>query len=561
MMTAMIAPLATLGILLVVGCAIGSLVLAAGPIASMPAALWAELGKPVTQSILRFTLWQATLSTLLSVALAVPLARALARRGRFFGRRLIIRLSSISLVIPTMVAVLGVVAVHGRHGWANQLLEALGFARRDYLYGIHGILIAHVFFNLPLATRLFLNGLLTIPQHSWHLAALYGMKPSHIFRRIEWPLLRGLIMGVAGMVFLLCFTSFAIVLTLGGGPKSTTLEVAIYQAVRFDFDLSRAVALSLIQIGICLALALVFFSAGAPPPLRPEDYPGSNTCRPDRAAKLPRIIDITVIAAAALFLLTPLAAVLVKTLTPGGWSILGEPVLLRALRWSVLIAMCAGVLSCLLALAVCQLSIALRRSRHFLLVRCAVVAEIIGLLTLLVPPIALGTGLFLFFRQVVAHGDVLSLGPLMVIVLNALLTLPFGVRILSPALQAQRSRYDSLCASLGIEGWHQWRYVLWPTLRRPATYALAITTTLAAGDMGVIALFGSDDLSTLPLLMYRLIGSYRLAQAAVVAVVLCALCFTLFCFIEFIGRIGPAEIGAATRRPAISPNAHDNHHA
>ena len=521
-----------LGILLLVLCAIGGLVVEAGQLA-----LLAELNKPITRSIIRFTLWQAALSTLLSVALAIPLARALARRGRFLGRRLIIRLSSISLIIPTMVAVLGIVAVHGRNGWINQLLSALGLARRDYLYGLAGILIAHVFFNLPLATRIFLNGLLALPQHSWNLARLYGMKPRHIFRHLEWPLLRGLIAGTAGMVFLLCFTSFAIVLTLGGGPKSTTLEVAIYQAIRFDFNLSKAVALSLIQIGICTTLALVFFAGGAPFPLRAGDYPGIH--RPDSGARLPLLTDCVVIVVASVFLISPLAAVLIKTLSPGGWSILAEVDFWYAVCWTLLIALAAGLLSCLLALAVSNSIVTLRRAR---LAVWAVGAEIVGLLTLLVPPITLGAGLFLFFRH---FTDALSLGPLLVIALNALLALAFGIRILVPVLQVQRNRYDPLCASLGISGFHQWRHILWPTLRQPIAYALAIATTLSAGDMGVIALFGTADLHTLPLLMYRLIGNYRLEQAAVVAVLLCALCFALFWAIEWLGA-------AKTTRPATT---------
>ncbi len=536
---------ATLGILLIVLCAIGGLVAEAETGGGGVAGLLGELNRPVIASILRFTLWQAALSTLISVSLAIPLARALARRGRFRGRALIIRLSSLSLIIPTMVAVLGVVAVHGRNGWVNQSLDALGFARMDYLYGLTGILIAHGFFNLPLATRIFLNALLALPQHGWNLARLYGMRPSHIFRYIEWPLLRGLIPGVAGMVFLLCFTSFAIVLTLGGGPKSTTLEVAIYQAVRFDFNLSRAVALSLLQIAVCLLLGLGFFSLGAfgaSFPLRPGDYPGAH--RPDAAgaAKLPRVVDIVVIAAATVFLLSPLAAVLVKALAPGGWSIVAEAEFWRALRWSLLIAPAAGLLSCLLALAVCNLIVRLRRSPRF--AAWAVLPELVGVLTLLAPPITLGAGLFLLFRR---FTDALSLGPLLVIVLNALLTLPFGIRILAPALQAQRSRYDNLCASLGIGGWQQWRHILWPALRHPAAYALAVATTLSAGDMGVIALFGTDQLRTLPLLMYRLIGGYRLEQAAVVAALLCALCFALFWGIEWIGRLGAAKTESEAR--------------
>ena len=79
-----------------------------------------------------------------------------------------------------------------------------------------------------------------------------GAGPS--FRLIEWPAMRAALPGVAGLVFMLCITSFTIVLTLGGGPAATTLEVAIYQALRFDFDPARAVALTLLQIALTVAV-------------------------------------------------------------------------------------------------------------------------------------------------------------------------------------------------------------------------------------------------------------------------------------------------------------------
>ncbi|MGI9310821.1 MAG: thiamine/thiamine pyrophosphate ABC transporter permease [bacterium] len=538
--------IAAFAVLALVAGAIGALVAEAA--GGGWAAVAAELAKPVTRSIIRFTLWQATLSAALSVGLAVVLARALARRGRFLGRRLILRLSSVSLIIPTMVAVLGLVAVHGRHGWINQALATLGFARVDYLYGLNGILIAHVFFNLPLATRILLHALLTLPQHTWDLARLYGMNARQAFRWIEWPLLRGVIPGVAGIVFLLCFTSFAIVLTLGGGPKSTTLEVAIYQAIRFDFDLSKAVALALIQIVLCMALAAAFFAGGVSFPLRADDRPGADRTDADSVGS--RIIDAVVIVAAAAFLLAPLIAVLTKALAPGGWGILLDRAFWDALRWTLLIALCAGALSCALALALSNAIVELRQRGRWR----ALSVEIIAALTLLAPPIALGAGLFLLLRRALAFGDApsaspLSLGPVVVIALNALLALAFGVRILAPALAAQRERYRHLCAGLGVRGLNQWRFVLWPALRHPLAYALAVATTLSAGDMGVIALFGTDELRTLPLLMYRLIGAYRLEQAAVVAAALCALCFALFWAIERAGG-DVADADANARRRA-----------
>ena len=521
----------TAAIFLLVAATIAALVGEVAHNSSVVEAVIDEWRKPITGALIRFTLWQAALSTLLSVVLAIPLARALARR-RFRGREFLIRAAGLAFVIPSIVAVLGIVAVHGRSGWVNDLLALSNIARIDYLYGIGGILIAHVFFNLPLATRIFLNALLGAPQHHWRLATIYGMTSRHIFRAIEWPILRGMIAGVGGMIFLLCFTSFAIVLTLGGGPQSATLEVAIYQAVRFDFDLSRAVALSLIQIGICLILAAIFFSGGSSLPLRAGDIPAARPDRPDGMTIGARITDGAIIFTSAAFLIAPLLAVLLKTTTaPLAWTIITEPTFRRALGWSLFIAPCAGILSCAFALSICNAIVNLRRQHR--IAAFAAVPEVVGMLTLLVPPITLGTGLFLLAHR--AFGGFVSLGALPVILLNALLTLAFAIRILLPPLQAARNRYDPLCASLGIRGWHRWR-ILSPAMRRSAGYALAVAAALSAGDMGVIALFGTDDLATLPLLIYRLIGAYRLEQAAVAAVALCALCLALFYFFECIGR-------------------------
>ncbi|MCC2690081.1 MAG: transport system permease protein, partial [Rhizobiaceae bacterium] len=209
--------------------------------------------------IARFTLWQAALSTALSILPAMLVARALSRHPRFPGRRLILRLFALPLALPAIVAALGILALLGRAGYFADLLSGLAGHTWPGIYGLSGILVAHVFFNLPLATRLFLETLDTLPADQWRLASQLGMNASSSFRLIEWPALRAVLPGIAGLVFMLCITSFTVVLTLGGGPAATTLEVAIYQALRFDFDPARAVALTFIQIGLT-ALAVLFLN-------------------------------------------------------------------------------------------------------------------------------------------------------------------------------------------------------------------------------------------------------------------------------------------------------------
>ncbi|MEE4188583.1 MAG: thiamine/thiamine pyrophosphate ABC transporter permease ThiP, partial [Roseobacter sp.] len=124
---------------------------------------------------IRFTVVQAGLSALFSIVLAVPLARALARRD-LPGRRVLVTLLGAPFILPVIVAVLGLLAVFGRNGWLNTILGFLGLPSVS-IYGLHGVVLAHVFFNLPLATRLLLQGWQGIPAERFRLAAQLDLSP------------------------------------------------------------------------------------------------------------------------------------------------------------------------------------------------------------------------------------------------------------------------------------------------------------------------------------------------------------------------------------------------
>ena len=206
--------------------------------------------------VVRFSFWQAFLSAVLSVVPAIFLARALYRR-RFPGRLALLRLCAMTLILPVLVAVFGILSVYGRQGWLASLWHTFGLEWTFSPYGLQGILLAHVFFNLPMASRLLLQSLENIPGEQRQLAAQLGMRGWHFFRFVEWPWLRRQILPVAALIFMLCFASFATVLSLGGGPQATTIELAIYQALNFDYDPARAAMLALIQMVCCLALVLL----------------------------------------------------------------------------------------------------------------------------------------------------------------------------------------------------------------------------------------------------------------------------------------------------------------
>ncbi len=468
---------------------------------------------------IRFTLLQASLSALCSVALAVPVARALARR-RFPGRSLLITLLGAPFILPVIVAVLGLLAVFGRNGLLNSALVWLGVEPLQ-IYGLHGIVLAHVFFNMPLATRLILQGWAAIPAERFRLAAALDFRPRDITRRLEYPMLRAVLPGAFAVIFLICTTSFAVALALGGGPRATTVELAIYQAFRFDFDLSRAAILAVIQFAIgAVAAALAYRVAVAP-------GFGSGLGRPLRiwgqASPAQRLTDTVCILATAMFLLTPLLMIVLDGLP--GLTKLPETVLWAALR-SIVVALCSTALALALALPMALYIQSARGKRRAL-------TEITGYLSVSASPLVLGTGLYLILFPV---ADPVRLALAVTAVINAVMALPFALRAISPALNAIEADWGRLADSLDMRGGDRLRLLILPRLRRPLGFAAGLTAALSMGDLGVIALFAGPDQATLPLQLYRLMAAYRMQDAAAAALLLLGLSLTLFWVFDRGGR-------------------------
>lgn len=492
-----------------------------------------------------FTLLQAGLSTLLSVGFAVPLARALARRPSFRGRRWLISLFAVPLGLPPLVAALGLLEVWGRNGVANRGLALFGVETPFSIYGLSGILIAHVFFNLPLAARLILPGLERLPPEYWKTAANLGMGGLSLFRLVEWPAMRRSAGAAAGLVFMLCATSFTLVLVLGGGPAATTLEVAIYQSLRFDFDPGRAVLLSAIQIGLTLAVMLGLRLISLP--TEAGDTKGGATSRPDVARGWRSLPDVALIGAAGVFVAAPLVAVVVSGLAADLARLLTDALFWRAAATSLAIGLAAACVAvCLAGLMVrARFSVGERPGSPGLGLLSGLAAAA-GSLTLLVPPVVLGAGWFLML----GGGAGQLLAPLSVIVLiNALMALPFVMRVIEPAHQGAMERNGRLALSLGITGVNRIRQIDVPALLAPLATGFVFAVALSLGDLGAIALFGSDRIVTLPWLLYQKLGSYRTADAAGLALLLGAATMALMIIADRLGnRSGTAPLAGRQLR-------------
>ncbi len=493
------------------------LALILGPLAAL---LWraqtpAALGVADWAAV-RFTLTQATLSAGISVALAVPVARALARR-RFVGRRVLITLLGAPFILPVIVAVLGLLAVFGRGGIISAMLGWTGLPPL-HIYGLHGVVLAHVFFNLPLATRLILQGWLAIPAERFRLAASLGFGPRDVARLLERPMLRSVLPGAFMVIFLICMTSFAVALALGGGPKATTVELAIYQAFRFDFDLGRAALLAALQFGMGAVAAGVMLWVAVPAAM------GTGLDRAiERWDVSSKWLDGVLLATVALFLITPLLMILINGLP----HVLSLPAsIYSAAGRSLVVAVISMEISVGLGLSLALMVVRLRRG--------AVVVESIGYLTLAASPLVIGAGLFILLFRV---ADPVALALPVTALVNAVMSLPFALRALVPAVREIEASYGQLADSLAVTGLARLRLVVLPRLRRPLGFSAGLAAALSMGDLGVIALFSDPDHATLPLQMYRLMSAYRMDQAAGAAVLLLGLSLLLFWVFDRGGRV------------------------
>ncbi|MGL4860470.1 MAG: thiamine/thiamine pyrophosphate ABC transporter permease ThiP [Enterobacteriaceae bacterium] len=472
--------------------------------------------------VIRFTFWQALLSTLFSVLPALFIARALFRR-RFPGRNLLLRLCAMTLVLPVLVAIFGLIALYGKAGWLATLCSGLGLPYTFSPYGLHGIILAHLFFNLPLACRMLLQTLENIAPEQRQLAAQLGMSSWQLLRFVEWPALRRQLPSLAALIFMLCFASFATVLALGGGPKATTIEVAIYQALTWDFDTGRAALLAMIQLLCCCGLLVLCQRLGRP--LAVGDTVNAGW-RQSHRHWLSRYGDGLLILLLLLLVVPPLLAVLLGGINPDLPAALLRPALWQAVTTSLGIALVSALLAVTVTMMLLWSSRHLRLQQHPL---AAQAISLSGLLILAMPAIVLATGLFLLLSTTIG---IPQSPALIIIIINALMALPFALTLLTHPMEDLQLRYRPLLDSLGIRGWSRLYYIEFLALRRPLAQAAAFAAILSVGDFGAIALFGSNEFLTLPLYLYQQLGNYRSQQGAVTALLLLLLCFLLFTLLE-----------------------------
>jgi thiamine transport system permease protein len=460
------------------------------------------LADPLTREVLWFTVWQALASTVLTVAVALPAAYVLGRY-RFRGRGLVSALVVVPFVLPTVVVALAFLAILPApidRGWAP-------------------ILIAHAFFNVAVVVRIVGTFWASLDPRVGEAAATLGASPADRLREITAPLLAPAVASAAAIVFLFSFTSFGIVLILGG-PRYATVEAEIYnQAVRL-FDLRAGAVLSLVQLACVAAAVWVALrlerrvTLAAP---RPEH----ETLRPPRSTGEKLVVGVS-LGGLALFLGLPIVVLVERSLAFGSGHGLGayealgdETSVLLAAPWeaivnSIVYAAAATVIAVVVG-GLAAFAIAERRSR---------LLDGLVLLPLGASAVMLGLGFLIAFDTAPLdfRGE-----PWLVPVVQALVALPFVVRIVAPTLRSIDPHQREAAALLGASPARVWREVDLPIVARGLAVAAGFAFAISLGEFGATVFLARPDNPTLPVAIFRFLGrpgEVNVAQAYALAVVL-----------------------------------------
>ncbi len=469
------------------------------------------------QQILKFTLYQALISTLLSLLLAVPVARAL-HRASPWGKSLFLKLSLLAFVMPSLVLVSGIVNLLGPQSNFSKALDGWN------LFGLSGILIAHVYLNFPFAVRVLYGAYQAIPESREQLADQLKLSTLQRIQHIELPAIRAQLWTLAGLIGILCFNSFAIVLTLGGGPKATTLELAIYQALKYDFNLSEALTLAWLQFAIAGSLFLLLSYSAKVNWLGAER--GTQSQRTERGSI--RYLQLAIYVAAWVYLLFPILALVskisVKLLINYPYSSM-----FWALSESLIIATSAALLALLLSLLLLNpiRKAAIRQQKLTEAIWSWLASH-----SLVAPAMVISTGTYILL---ISQGLLEAFSYFYLIVLNAMVLLPFLLNQLKPHLLQFDLQYYALIENLKLPLFERLK-VTAIHIHKPLIATASFALLLALGDVAIFAIFGSYQHPTLPWLIYTFAGTYRLAEAALTSLILLALCFVLLRLMEHYQR-------------------------
>jgi thiamine transport system permease protein len=498
--------------------------------------------------VVGFTFYQATLSTFFTLLLGFPSAYLFARYD-FPGKAFLRALTAVPFMLPTVVVAAGFSALLGPRGEIQSLFPLGTF---QFTGTLTAILVAHVFYNTTIIIRVVGNTLSSLDPKLEAAARSLGADSFHVWWNVILPILRPSILASLLLVFLFDFTSFGVILLLGGS-QFATLEVEIYLRVVKLPNLPLAALLSIIQLICTLLISLLYTRVVTSTTLQTAPRSARSNIRKLKTWKEKIFVASFVFLLTSFFLL-PLSALPFRSLfrleadrgqrgeVQYGLTADYYTELFVNRRGSVFYVppIQATVNSLGYAGATVVLSLLLGFPAALALAsptRLERILDPVIMLPLGSSSVMLGLGLIISFGAWLTS-------PLLVPLAHTLIALPFVIRALQPAIASIPQRLRQAASSLGASPLEVWRNIDLPILRRATLAAATFAFTISLGEFGATLLISRPEYPTIPVAIERFLaqpGGLNYGQAMAMATILMLLTIASIMFIEKIRLPGTGE--------------------
>ena len=477
-----------------------------------------------TWRLLAFTVWESLLSAVISVSLAIPFSVFFSKYS-FFGRKAILTASDIAFALPAILCVLGFVIFYGNNGILNNILISLGLIedKIKFLYSFPSVIMAHVYLNFPVAFSLITSALAGMDEKEEMASKLLGKSNFYTFICITIPKVKGTIISAFILIFLFCFPSFLIVMSLGGSPKYYTIEAEIYRRTYTDVNTVSSSSLALFSF-IIMSFLLLVSGYGR------EEKKASRSKRIIKKEKGWKRLEAFVLSCLIfLFLAPPLLSIVYRafftkdgSFTLKAWidiassSPTGAGTGMEAILNSLLIAFLSSSLAVSLSTAI-SISAVRRKSR------------IIPLLTSL--PMAAGSvslGLGFAFLSTRLPYKSIYISYILVILAHLVVVMPFTVRTIMPGAKRIPNTLPLASMCLGKGCYSSYRKVEKPMLKSYRRRAFAFAFALSLGEVNATMALAEGKVTTLPILIYKMINQYNYQGASALAIILLTTAIIVF---------------------------------
>lgn len=486
------------------------------------------------QRVIIFTLKQAFYSALLTIAFAMPLAWIFGKYD-FYGKKFLKSVFLIPFILPGITVALGFMLFYGNSGFLNQFLSRFNLNVR-VLYSLKAILLAHIFYNIPVAIRIIGNTLEKFNIRLEQAAKTLGANRFNLFLRLYLPCLLPSIINSFVLIFIYCFMTFGIVLVLGD-VSYTTIEVNIFVLIRQLINFRAGMALGFIQIMIS-----VIFLSVARFVQNKQDFFHSYILE-EKVYKKPlfrsfndfkniaHILKLVYFLIFLLFVIAPIASVFIFFIKSAinfdvfyqNFNLfIMDPIIastkFKVIFNSAILGLMSSLISVTLAL---MLSFGIHKKKWLKNL------EILAILPMGISSVTFGLGFLLFLNYISISRFVL------LIFAHSVISFPIVFKIIYEGISQLKSNVMLAAKSLGANDFYVFYKISLPLLKNNIFNALMFAFAISLGELGAVSILQRNYV-TIPLAIYRYISARNFISATGMSLILIITATLIFYISEFL---------------------------